>query len=242
MARQCQATLQANPGEPHFGRKLILASLLVAVALALLSSPAVSQPDLVPAQVIRVIDGDTFVARINGNRDTVRLIGVDTPEMTGSSEAQGMQAKEFASRYIADREVWLEHDVQLRDRYGRRLAYVWLSQPDSRELQEIRILMFNAVLVAEGYARTLTVPPNVRYVEVFQALQTGARNNGRGLWSDSGTVTGQAKCHPSYPDVCIPPPPPDLDCRDIPFRRFRVLPPDPHGFDGDKDGIGCERN
>ena len=48
-------------------------------------------------------------------------------------------------------------------------------------------------------------------------------------------------CHPSYPDVCIPPAPPDLDCGDISFRRFAVLPPDPHGFDGnDDDGVGCE--
>lgn len=47
-------------------------------------------------------------------------------------------------------------------------------------------------------------------------------------------------CDPAYPDVCIPSPPPDLDCRDIPYRDFRVLPPDPHRFDGDKDGIGCE--
>jgi len=52
--------------------------------------------------------------------------------------------------------------------------------------------------------------------------------------------TGYAKCDPSYPTVCIPPPPPDLDCKDIPYRRFRVLPPDPHHFDGDFDGIGCE--
>ena len=50
-----------------------------------------------------------------------------------------------------------------------------------------------------------------------------------------------ANCDPSYPDVCIPPAPPDLDCKDIPYRRFRVLPPDPHNFDGsDNDGIGCE--
>jgi len=47
-------------------------------------------------------------------------------------------------------------------------------------------------------------------------------------------------CDPSYPTVCIPPPPPDLDCSDIPYRNFTVLPPDPHGFDGNKDGIGCE--
>jgi hypothetical protein len=47
-------------------------------------------------------------------------------------------------------------------------------------------------------------------------------------------------CHPSYPTVCIPPAPPDLDCRDVTARRFVVLPPDPHGFDGNGDGAGCE--
>lgn len=47
-------------------------------------------------------------------------------------------------------------------------------------------------------------------------------------------------CSPAYPGVCIPPPPPDLDCKDVPFRRFKVLAPDPHRFDSDKDGIGCE--
>lgn len=47
-------------------------------------------------------------------------------------------------------------------------------------------------------------------------------------------------CDTSYPDVCIPPYPPDLDCGEIQFANFKVLPPDPHGFDGDKDGIGCE--
>jgi transposase len=49
-----------------------------------------------------------------------------------------------------------------------------------------------------------------------------------------------SNCHPSYPTICIPPPPPDLDCGDVPHRRFTVLPPDPHRFDGDHDGIGCE--
>jgi hypothetical protein len=52
------------------------------------------------------------------------------------------------------------------------------------------------------------------------------------------------KCAASYPTVCIPPPPPDLNCGDIPYRNFRVLwnvaDPDPHHFDGDHDGIGCE--
>jgi hypothetical protein len=51
---------------------------------------------------------------------------------------------------------------------------------------------------------------------------------------------GGSNCHPSYLGVCIPPPPPDLDCKDISYRRFQVLPPDPHNFEADGDGIGCE--
>jgi hypothetical protein len=47
-------------------------------------------------------------------------------------------------------------------------------------------------------------------------------------------------CDPAYPTVCIPPPPPDLDCSEIPYRNFKVLPPDPHHFDGNGNGIGCE--
>jgi hypothetical protein len=56
------------------------------------------------------------------------------------------------------------------------------------------------------------------------------------------TSTGQPapNCHPSYPTVCIPPPPPDLNCGDISFRRFAVIGSDPHNFDIDNDGIGCE--
>lgn len=53
--------------------------------------------------------------------------------------------------------------------------------------------------------------------------------------------TATPNCHPSYPSVCMPPPPPDLDCGDIPHRNFTVLPPDPHHFDSDGDGIGCEQ-
>jgi hypothetical protein len=53
-------------------------------------------------------------------------------------------------------------------------------------------------------------------------------------------LTSKVICDPSYPDLCIPPYPPDLDCGDMEFSNFRVIQPDPHGFDADKDGIGCE--
>jgi hypothetical protein len=61
-----------------------------------------------------------------------------------------------------------------------------------------------------------------------------------GLVGDRPVVWSVSRCNPAYPTVCIAPPPPDLDCPQVPFRNFRVLAPDPHRFDGDHDGIGCE--
>jgi micrococcal nuclease len=55
-----------------------------------------------------------------------------------------------------------------------------------------------------------------------------------------GPGTGSSRCDAAYPTVCIPPPPPDLDCSDVGFTHFKVLPPDPQHFDGDHNGIGCE--
>lgn len=105
----------------------------------------------------------------------------------------------------------------------------------------------------EGYAQVATYPPDVKHRGEFLQLQQEAQEEGRGLWAgetlrsrqEEGSVTetsaGTGQCDASYPTVCIPPPPPDLDCGDISYRRFKVLPPYPHRFDGDRDGIGCER-
>jgi hypothetical protein len=97
--------------------------------------------------------------------------------------------------------------------------------------------LFNQTLVREGYAFVTTYPPNVRYVDWFGAAQREARSAGRGVW---GRCVHEGACDPAYPDACIPPPPPDLDCSDVDVRRFAVLSPDPHNFDGDRNGIGCE--
>lgn len=59
-------------------------------------------------------------------------------------------------------------------------------------------------------------------------------------WTSTTPTLAQGTCDPSYPDVCIAPPLPDLDCSEIPYDDFRVVGADPHGFDRDKDGIGCE--
>src|SRR5207249_1996922 len=102
-------------------------------------------------------------------------------------------------------------DVEPRDRYGRLLAYVWLKPPTSRTMTEIRSKMFNAIILAEGYAQLLTIPPNVRYVDAFRILQTEARQRGKGLWATIPKAqhtppAARKQCDASYPDVCIPSP------------------------------------
>ena len=132
---------------------------------------------------------------------------------------------------MAGKTISLEKDVSDTDRFGRLLRYVWLDES----------IMVNAVLVEEGYAQVSTFPPDLRHVDMFLELQQGAQGERKGLWGLAPEPEIVGGCHPAYPSVCIPPPPPDLDCGEIPYRRFKVLAPDPHGFDRDKDGVGCER-
>ncbi len=85
-------------------------------------------------------------------------------------------------------------------------------------------LMVNLSLIEEGYAQASVDAP-----ERFLRLQREAQAERRGLWG---------RCDPAYPEFCIVSPPPDVDCEDLPFNTFRVLPPDPHQF-GEGDGFGC---
>lgn len=113
----------------------------------------------------------------------------------------------------------------------------------------------NVAMAADGFAHQLTIPPNVAHADEFGAAVAAARLAGRGLWGagcqsgvplpPAGAPPGSAEppigsCDPSYPTLCIPPGIPDLDCPDITERAFLVLPPDPHRFDGNRDGVGCE--
>jgi micrococcal nuclease len=179
--------------------------------------------------VTRVVDGDTVEVRHGGRALTVRLIGIDAPESVAPGEPVqcfGLQASAYATERLDGERVRLEFDRDRIDPFGRTLAYVWLGGE-----------LFNETLVREGYAFVATFPPNVRHVDRFRAAQREARSEGRGVW---GRCVHLGACDPAYPDACIPPPPPDLDCSDIAERRFTVLPPDPHHFDGDRNGIGCE--
>ncbi|MBC7345230.1 MAG: thermonuclease family protein, partial [Clostridia bacterium] len=86
-------------------------------------------------------------------------------------------------RRLSGRNVWLELDVEERDKYGRLLAYVWTEPPQSGSESEVRAKMFNAELLLAGMAQVMTVPPNVKYADMFLKFQREAREAGKGLWA-----------------------------------------------------------
>ncbi|SHF14894.1 micrococcal nuclease [Desulforamulus putei DSM 12395] len=158
---------------------------------------------LLKATVTRVIDGDTVHVSINGRDETVRMIGVNTPETHHPSkpvEYYGPEAEKFTRSQLDGKQIWLQKDVQERDKYGRLLAYIWLEQPASDSESEVRAKMYNAKLLLDGYAQVMTIPPNVKYADLFVKLQREAREGGRGLWSSGGQYSqGQGQTAQSAP-------------------------------------------
>jgi micrococcal nuclease len=128
----------------------------------------------VRARVIRVVDGDTIVASIDGDDEYVRYIGVDTPETVKPDtpvQCFGSRASAENHRLVEGRTVRLVFDAEARDDYGRLLAYVYAG---SR--------FVNAELVRGGYARTLAIVPNTAHAVEFHRLAARAARVGRGLW------------------------------------------------------------
>lgn len=230
-----------------------VAAFVALVLTAVLASSASSRTE--SFRVASVYDGDTLTVTTGAK---VRLLQIDTPEL-GSGECYSRKAATELKR-LAPRgaEVSLVADPSLdeRDRFGRLLRYVFAGSTN-----------INLELVRIGAAAPYFYRgERGRYSTQLYAAARAAKAAKRGLWgacprttldperaiatgqsgppaSSGSTATGSrsGKCDPSYPTVCIPPAPPDLDCGEIEFRRFKVLPPDPHGFDGrDNDGVGCE--
>jgi micrococcal nuclease len=122
------------------------------------------------ARVLRVVDGDTIRVDLEGMEERVRYIGVDTPEQDRPFCREATRAN---AALVEDETVELRFDVERRDRYGRLLAYVHLSDGS----------MVNARLVELGFAQVMTVPPNVHHQARFLVLEREARAAGRGLWA-----------------------------------------------------------
>lgn len=178
-------------------RRLLVCIVAIAVILGIptagvYSAGCTNPPkpsNLLRGFVTRVVDGDTIDVSLAGTgRERVRLIGIDTPEVyesekldrdiqrTGKAREEiqrlGRIASEFTHKHLDGKDVGLELEVQTQDRYARLLAYLWL--PDGA--------LFNALILREGYAQILTIPPNVKYTDLLLACEREARDAGRGLW------------------------------------------------------------
>ncbi len=167
---------------------VVLAMLAVLVLAALPScertgsgTPSGQQAEPGMATVTRVVDGDTIQVRVGAEDEKVRLIGIDTPETHGPGglrECFGSEATHRAQALLpAGTRVRLVRDVEPRDRYGRLLAYVYRITDG---------LFVNLTLAAEGYAASLTYPPNVAHAKRLDVATRTARTADRGLWQRCG--------------------------------------------------------
>jgi micrococcal nuclease len=202
--------------------------------------------------VLDVVDGDTVKVAYRGSEVSVRVIGIDTPETVHPSEpveCGGPQASATATELLSGRQVRLVFDPSQGrvDSYGRMLAYV--EAPGVGD--------FGLAMIRRGRAAEYTYDTSYARQTRYQAAEAGARTHGRGVWAGCGGVEAPlrtqtqpapqpvvgrggagGKCDPGY-DPCVPPYPPDIDCGDV-DGPVRVLGDDPHGFDADGDGIGCD--
>ncbi|HHT10124.1 MAG TPA: nuclease, partial [Candidatus Atribacteria bacterium] len=138
-------------------------------------------------QVSKVIDGDT-IELDNGER--VRYIGIDTPEFRANQEPDPYAQEAYEANYnlVDGKEVYLEFDVQERERYDRMLAYTYFDD-----------LFIYTWLVENGYAQIMTIPPNVAYQDLLLELETKTREENRGLWALNEAKANQEK--PQFPYI-----------------------------------------
>ena len=169
-------------------RRLLPAIGLVAPLLALVtacrdrggSPPGSTAPGVLEANaaIERVVDGDTVVVRVRGHTETVRLIGVNTPETVkphSPVECYGPEASAWTKHALpAGTAVRLVRDVEARDVYGRLLAYVYRAADG---------MFVNGSLAELGYATVLTIAPNTAHRDEFVADATLAERAGLGLWT-----------------------------------------------------------
>ena len=135
-------------------------------------------------RVINVIDGDTIDVEINGKKERVRLIGINTPETVDPRkkvECFGVEASNKAKSILYGQSVYLEFDPSQgeRDKYNRLLRYVFL--PDGTN--------FNLSMIKEGYAYEYTYNLPYKYQKEFKEAERYARENKIGLWADDACLS-----------------------------------------------------
>ena len=214
-------------------RAALAAAVLVAALVA--SAPGAAHYTK-RGTVTRVIDGDTLeIAMRSGERERVRLIGIDTPKL---GACYGVKAKKRANRLAAARRVVVKGDASqsVRDRYGRLLGYVRIGS--STDL--------GRRLIRGGFGRVYVHGRAFQRLSRYRHAERTARRLKRGLWRacakpSGGSAGSGSGCHPSY-SPCLPIVS-DLDCAEVRAMGkapVRVSGSDPYRLDGDGDGWGCE--
>lgn len=133
------------------------------------------------ATIIEVIDGDTMKTN---NNETIRLLHINTPE---KGEKCYSEAKTRLKELVENKTVWLERDMQDKDKYNRKLRYVFLSyNTDSKNFDDF----VNLIMIREGYVSLLMVEPNMKYWQIFErAIKDAAQKEGC-IWSPRSNYFG----------------------------------------------------
>lgn len=133
-------------------------------------------------KVVRVVDGDTIDVEINGKTEPVRYIGIDTPETVDPRkpvQCFGIEASKKNKELVEEKMVRLEKDITDRDKYNRLLRYIWVDD-----------MLINQVLVEQGFAKSYSYPPDIKYQTKFDEAERKAREDKLGLWTAcSGSET-----------------------------------------------------
>ncbi len=191
------------------------------------SSRETDQPPPRTWLVVHVVDGDTVDL---GNGETVRLVGIDTPEQ---GECGYEKAADALSALVLGREVVLADSDEDRDQYGRLLRYVDVDGVDAGLRLVQRGLAIARYDSRDGYGFH---PREPQYVAADRGTKPLCPTRPDGF---AGTGGGQqGNCAPGY-SPCVPAFPPDVDCGDV-NGPVSVSGTDPHGLDGDGDGTACE--
>lgn len=144
------------------------------------------------AKVVKVIDGDTITVLLHGKTETVRVIGIDTPETVDprkSIECFGVAASNRAKQLLASQTVMLESDSTQgdRDSYQRLLRYVWINSSTS-SAQNWQI-DYGLETIREGFAHEYTYQIPYKYQNEYKQAQSEAQKKKKGLWADNACVT-----------------------------------------------------
>lgn len=142
------------------------------------------QTDKQRAKVIKVADGDTITVEINGAKEKIRVIGINTPESVDPRrpvECFGKEASNFAKETLLGQTILLESDASQaeKDRYGRLLRFVWINN---------ETVDYGKLAISEGFAQEYTYEVPHKYQVEYRHVQQSAQEKKNGLWSDTACM------------------------------------------------------